>query len=104
MTGAEALKRACLEVREVKKAPPKKTVEQTRDPSRETREDRIVDESFRMVAPIVKGWIRARVREGSSVLESVAKLSRMLEAGGSIVSAASGIVSAIQSVRKVRGK
>jgi hypothetical protein len=68
--------------------------------SQEVRESQIVNEAFKLLTPIIKGWLRSRVRQGSSAVETVAKLSTMLQAGESIANAAGGIARAIQSVRK----
>jgi len=89
VSGAEALKRAL----ETAGKPPKKS------PTR-SREDAIVDHAFKLLETPIKGWIRARVRQGSSALESVAALSQMLSAGQSVLDAAGTVFRAVQTVRK----
>lgn len=90
MNGAEALKRALSAT----PSPSRKSA------PKESAEDRIVNEAFRLLEAPIKGWIRSRVRAGSSLVESVAKLSAMLEAGQSILNAAGGVARAVQSVAR----
>ena len=67
-------------------------------------EDRLVDEAFRLLSVPVKAWIRSRVRAGSGLVETVARLSSMLEAGQSIADAAGGIARAIHDVTRATRK
>ncbi len=89
MSGAEALKRACAAPRRPNPAA-----------DGEGREGQIVDAAFRKLAPVIKGWIRSRVRAGASALDTVARLSEMLQAGQSIASAAGTIAKALQDVQR----
>lgn len=97
---------ACRAAQPAKKhvTPPRPTKAQQDAIDDEGREGQIVNAAFRMLEPVIKGWLRARVRQGSTLVESVAALSKLLEAGGSIVSALGGIASAVESVRKVTRK
>jgi len=90
MTGAEALKRALAAAQAPKRA--------------RTKEDVLVDEAFKLIAPVIKGWIRSRVRQGSDAVAIAGKLSRLLTAGDEIVQAAGGIFRAVQTVRKATGR
>jgi hypothetical protein len=97
MSGAEALRRAC--------AAPQGTPKKAPAVHAKELEDRIVNEAFRLLSVPVKAWIRSRVRSGSSLIETVGRLSSMLEAGQSIADAASGVAKAIHDVtRASRGK
>jgi hypothetical protein len=64
-----------------------------------SREDVIVDAAFKLLEVPIKGWIRARVRSGSSALESVADLSQILTAGQSVFDAAGTVLAAVRSVK-----
>jgi hypothetical protein len=100
VSGADALKAA---LNSAGNAQPGK---RTRAPAVHGKEleDRLVDEAFRLLSVPVKAWIRSRVRAGSGLVETVARLSSMLEAGQSIADAAGGIAKAIQDVTRASRK
>lgn len=64
----------------------------------------MVDEAFRLLSIPVKAWIRSRLRSGSSVVETIGRMSQMLEAGQSIADAAGGIAKAIHDVTRATRK
>jgi hypothetical protein len=97
-SGAEALRRALA-------APGNGGGKRRPAPTKErAREDAIVEAAFKLLEAPIKGWIRARVRSGSSALESVADLSQILSAGQSVLTAAGTVLAAVRSVQKVGKK